>query len=161
MPENLTIRKARIKDVSLIHKIINHNAREGSMLPRSLQELYEHLRDFFVAEQEGKGILGCCALHITWAELAEVKSLAVVEEARKRGTGKLLVDSCLKEARDLGVRHVFALTLVPVFFEKLGFVRISKNDLPHKVWSECVKCPYFPDCPETALITDIQEKERL
>ncbi|MCD6384749.1 N-acetyltransferase [Candidatus Sumerlaeota bacterium] len=152
MKKEVTIRKAFMEDVPLIHKIINANARHNTLLPRSLQELYENLRDFFIAEIPEKGVVGCCALHITWADLAEVKSLAVVNEVRNKGVGKSLVEACLREARSLGVRRVFALTMIPEFFVKLGFSNISKNELPHKVWSECVRCPYFPDCPEQAVL---------
>lgn len=152
MEEKIIIRKALMGDVPFIHKLINENARRNALLPRSLLEIYENLRDFFVAEINGKGVVGCCALHITWADLAEVKSLAVADEVRNRGVGKALVKACLDEAGSLGIRRVFALTLIPEFFVKLGFSNISKNDLPHKVWSECVRCPYFPDCPEKALL---------
>lgn len=150
------IRKAILGDVSTIQRIINEYARNAVMLPRSLQELYENLRDFYVAELGSESVVGCCALHITWAGLGEVKSLAVVEEQRGKGIGKLLVKECLREAKRLGLRRVFALTTMPEFFTHLGFRRISRNRLPHKVWTECVRCPYFPDCPEQAVIIPIK-----
>lgn len=133
---------------------MNHFAQKGEMLPRSQSELYENIRDFFVVEDEGK-VIGCCALHILWDNLAEVKSLAVDSSYQGKGIGRLLVNTCLDEARELGIRKVFALTFKPGFFEKLGFKLVDKDDLPRKVWGECIKCPLFPDCKEEAVILEL------
>ncbi|MCM8757622.1 MAG: GNAT family N-acetyltransferase, partial [Candidatus Omnitrophica bacterium] len=103
------IRKARIEDIKQIQNIINSFAKKDLMLPRSLNELYENIRDFWVAEEEGR-IVGCCALHICWDDLAEIKSLAVVKEKQKKGLGKALVSTCLNEARHLGAKRIFVLT---------------------------------------------------
>jgi len=148
------IRKATINDIKEIQELINFYAKNDQMLPRSLNELYENIRDFFVYEDSGK-IMGCCALHIAWEDLAEVKSLAVLESHQKKGIGEKLVKEALEDARKLKVKRVFALTYVPVFFEKLGFKRIEHAELPHKIWSECIKCVKFPDCAENALAMDI------
>ncbi len=148
------IRKATIDDIKDIQELINFYAKEDRMLPRSLNELYENIRDFFVYEEAGK-ILGCCALHIAWESLAEVKSLAVDESKQKKGIGIMLVKEALEDAKKLKVKKVFALTYVPIFFEKLGFKRIEHAELPHKIWSECIKCVKFPDCAENALALDI------
>jgi len=148
------LRKARINDVKEIHNLVNHFAQKGEMLPRSQSELYENIRDFFVVEDEGK-VIGCCALHILWDNLAEVKSLAVDSSYQGKGIGRLLVNTCLDEARELGIRKVFALTFKPGFFEKLGFKLVDKDDLPRKVWGECIKCPLFPDCKEEAVILEL------
>jgi len=148
------IRKATINDIKDIQELINFYAKQDRMLPRSLNELYENIRDFFVYEDKGK-ILGCCALHIAWENLAEVKSLAVDESVQKKGIGAVLVKQALEDAGKLGVKRVFALTYVPLFFEKLGFKRIEHSELPHKIWSECIKCVKFPDCDENALALDI------
>lgn len=144
------IRKARVTDVEAVQKLINSFAEKNAMLPRALSAIYENIRDFVVMEEDCR-IVGCCALHVTWSDLAEVKSLAVDESVQGKGCGKLLVQVCLNEARELGVPHVFALTYVPGFFEKLGFSRIDKSELPHKIWSECINCPKFPDCGEEAV----------
>lgn len=144
------IRKANIADVKDIHALINHYAKRELMLARSLSELYENLRDFSVYEEKGE-IVGCVALRILWEDLCEVKSLAVVEERWGRGLGSELVQTCLAEAQTLGVPRVFTLTFQPEFFEKLGFRRVGKETLPHKIWAECVRCPHFPDCDEIAL----------
>lgn len=150
----MILRKARINDVKEIHNLVNHFAQKGEMLPRSQSELYENIRDFFVVEDEGK-VIGCCALHILWDNLAEVKSLAVDSSYQGKGIGRLLVNTCLDEARELGIRKVFALTFKPGFFEKLGFKLVDKDDLPRKVWGECIKCPLFPDCKEEAVILEL------
>lgn len=148
------IEKANIDDPPQILAIVNHFADQQLMLPRSLNDIYENLRDFFVWRQDG-GIVGCAALHISWQGLGEVRSLAVLEEAKGRGIGRALVESCLEEARSLGMQQVFVLTYMPEFFEKFGFVLHPKEKLPHKVWADCLNCPKFPDCDEVALIKDL------
>ena len=148
------LRKAKIKDIEQIRKLINSYADKEQMLHRSLNELDEGLRDFFVIERQGK-VVACCALHIDWKDLAEIKSLAVSEKQKKKGLGRHLMEICLKEAKEIGVVKVFALTYVPEFFEKFGFKRTEKEDLPHKIWNECTKCPKFPDCDEVPLIKEI------
>ena len=131
--------------------LINAHAREGRMLERTHEFLIEHLRDFFVAAQ-GSRVLGCCALAVLTSDLAEVRSLAVVAEASGRGVGRALVDACLAEARRLGLRRVFALTLVPVFFEKCGFTLVSLGRLPEKSTAECPVCPKRFACDEQAML---------
>ncbi|MBU1147201.1 MAG: N-acetyltransferase [Candidatus Omnitrophica bacterium] len=148
------IRKAVINEVKEIQELINFYAKKDKMLPRSVNELYENLRDFFVYEKDGK-IAGCVALHISWEDLAEIKSLAVMESKQKQKIGTALVDAGLEDARKLKVRRVFALTYVPEFFKKLGFKKVEHSELPHKIWSECIRCVKFPDCEEIALVKDI------
>lgn len=145
------IRKARFSDIEEIQRLINRYAEEGALLPRSLNELYENIRDFFVWKEKGK-LLGCCALHITWENLAEIKSLAVSRRVRRKGIGNRLLQSALAEAKGLGIKRVFALTNQEKFFKKNGFKKIKKEKLPHKIWGECIKCPKFPDCDEVAMI---------
>ena len=152
MPRSaVKIRKARITDVDRIHALVTQYAQDALMLARSRSELYESLRDFFVAEAPDGQVVACGGLEIAWADLAEVKSLAVDPAWQKRGLGRKIVEACLKEARDLGIKRVFALTYQSPFFEKLGFQRIPKEELPHKIWSDCLKCPKFPDCDEVAV----------
>jgi amino-acid N-acetyltransferase len=151
------IRKATVKDVAQIHKLLGHFANQGLLLARPLSELYDHVRDFFVMEQNGAGpaILGVCALGICWEDLAEIKSLAVWEEVRHQKRGSQLVETCLAEARVLGLKRIFVLTYAQLFFQKLGFQEVEKNILPHKIWTDCIKCPKFPDCDETAMVLDL------
>ncbi len=127
------------------------------MIRRSPGELYESIREFFVATDDGGRIVGCAALHVFWEDLAELKCLAVSESAQGRGAGRALVDACWKAAAELEIKTVFALTCVAEFFERCQFHRVDKADLPHKIWNECVRCPLFPNCTEIALVktTDV------
>jgi amino-acid N-acetyltransferase len=150
----IKIRKAKITDVRQIHRLLNHFAELKELLPRSISELYENLQQFYVADDGGK-VVGCCSLAVQWDNLAEVKALAVASEYQGQGLGKKLMDACLKEAQTLGITRVFTLTMKDGFFKKFGFRRVIKNFLPHKVWTECVRCPYFPDtCVEIAMVRD-------
>lgn len=151
------IRKARIADIKPIHKLLNQYADKGLLLPRPLSELYDHLRDFVVLAEKGEGekLLGICALGICWEDLAEIRSLAVIEERRGNDYGRQLVEACLQEARSLGLHKVFALTYAESFFAKMGFRVVEKSTLPHKVWGDCLKCPKFPECDETAMILEL------
>jgi amino-acid N-acetyltransferase len=148
------IRKAKISDVKDIQKLLTNYASRGEMLSRSLSELYDSLRDFYIVEEDGQ-VLGTSALHIVWEDLAEVRSVAVAEGAGRRGIGTQVVSACLEEARMLGLKRLFCLTYKPDFFAKLGFVVVDKSELPHKVWGDCIKCVKFPDCDEIAMILDL------
>ena len=149
------LRKAEIPDVKPIQKLLAHYAGKGDMLSRSLSELYEALRDFYVVEEEGR-LLGAAALHIVWEDLAEVRSVAVSEDAGRKGIGSQVVQACIDEARKLGLKRVFCLTYKPDFFGKFGFRIVDKSELPHKVWGDCIKCAKFPDCDEIAMIMDLK-----
>ena len=148
------IRKARMSDVKGIHQLIADYAKKGDMLPRSLADIYENLRDYFVFLEDDGELVGSAAIHIMWEDLAEVRSLAVREGRMRRGVGTQLVESCISEAIMLGIARVFALTYKPEFFERLGFHTIDKAELPQKIWSDCLKCSKFPDCDEVALVAD-------
>jgi len=152
----LGVRKARAGDAAAIHKLVNDFARREQMLPLSLGEVYERLRDFFVYEEDGE-VVGCCALHLVWEDLAELRSLAVREDAQGRGIGRALAAACAREAPGLGVRRIFALSFNPGYFKKFGMVEVAKEELPHKVWADCVRCPRFPNCDEVALIAEVDE----
>jgi len=148
------IRKATIEDIKEIQELINFYAKKDRMLPRSLNELYENIRDFFVYEKD-KRILGCVALHVTWENLAEIRSLVVLETEQRQKIGSELVKAVFEDAKLLEVKRIFALTYIPAFFEKFGFKKIEHSELPHKIWSECIKCIKFPDCEEIALVRDV------
>jgi len=150
----LIIKKAIISDTKAIHSLVNKFAKKDDMLPRSLNDIYENIRDYYICFDEDE-IIGVCALHILWEDLAEVRSIAVSRQYQSHGVGKKLIKQCLKEAKHLGVKKVFALTYHPGYFKKLGFSEIDKNDLPHKIWGDCLKCPKFPDCSEVAVITEL------
>jgi amino-acid N-acetyltransferase len=149
------VEKAKIQDVPKMHKLINYFADKGLMLPRPISEIYEEIRDFFVV-RENDEVVACAALHVSWSDLAEVRSVAVAEENWKKGIGALLVAACLKEAEELGIKTVFCFTYQPQFFKKQKFVDVDKMELPRKVWTDCFRCPKFPNCDETALIYHAQ-----
>ena len=152
------LRKAKISDAKRIYELLNIYARKGVLLPRSLNSIYENIRDFWVFEEKEK-IWGCCALHVLWEDLAEVRSLAVSPDRRGEGIGYELVRACLLEAWELGVKRVFSLTYVKDFFvENFGFKEVDKSILPHKVWGECVHCVKFPNCDEEAVMLELSEE---
>lgn len=136
--------------------LISLYSQRGEMLPKALLELYENLRDFFVYVDDDGRVLGCCALHLFWEDLAEVRSLAVGEPSGGKGIGGALLHACIEEARELGISKVFTLTGKPSFFEKQGFTEIERAELPHMIWAACVKCVKFPDCDETALVRTLE-----
>jgi amino-acid N-acetyltransferase len=144
-------RKAKIEDIKQIQHLINTFAKQDLMLPRSLNELYENIRDFWVVE-ENKKITGCAALHVSWDDLAEIKSVAVAKNRQARGLGKELISVCLNEAKQLGAKKIFVLTYKPDYFKKFGFKRVATRNLPHKIWAECINCCKFPNCQEIALL---------
>ena len=148
------IRKALVTDIKSIHKLINIYAQENKMLARSLNDLYEHIRDFYVYVHNDQ-VKACCAFHVVWEDLGEVKALAVAREMEGKGIGKALVEKCIEDGKSLGIKRVFALTYIKEFFYKLGFKLSSRESLPHKVWSECIHCPKFPDCDEVAVIKEV------
>ena len=147
------IRKAQIKDADKIHRLINSFAKLDLMMPRSLNEIYENIRDFWVSLDKNNKLIGCVALHIVgWDNLAEIRSLAVEKKYQKKGEGRLLIQACLEEAVDLHIDRVFALSYKPKFFKKFGFKRVKNASLPHKIWAECINCCKFPNCQEIALL---------
>jgi N-acetylglutamate synthase and related acetyltransferases len=147
------LRKARMSDVREIHALLLKAADEGLLLPRSLRQLYSHLRDFYVVDPaNGEAIIGCCALAIIWEGAGEIRSLVVDASHRSKGFGKALTERCIEEARELGLGRVFALTYQVDFFESLSFIEVTKEALPQKVWSDCINCPRFPDCDEHAML---------
>jgi amino-acid N-acetyltransferase len=145
------MRPATVYDVPRIQEIINSHAELGKMLFKSLAQLYEALRDFAVYEEDGQ-VVGCVALTVIWADLAEIRSLAVDSSCIGRGIGRKLVEWCIDEARRLHIRKLMALTYEQRFFEKLGFEVVAKENLPLKVWSDCVRCPKRDGCDEIAML---------
>ena len=147
------LRKALISDIAAIHRLVNSCAEQGEMLPRSLAELYDNMRDYFVyAEPGAEAVVGACALHICWENLAEIRSLCVEESQRRRGIGRDLVRACMDEAKELGAERLFVLTYRNDFFGRFGFAEVEKTELPQKIWTDCVKCAKFPRCDEVAMI---------
>jgi len=151
MTADINVDRARVADANSMHRLISHFADKGEVLPRALSEIYDGIRDYFVVRKGGR-VIACAALQVTWADLAEIRSLAVDEKEQNQNIGSLLIQACLNDAKELGIPRVFCLVRKPVFFEKHGFQLIDKKELPQKVWAECYRCPKFPDCDEVALI---------
>jgi len=151
---NVTVEAARLVDVEAIHELVTFWADRGDMLHRPIGEVYEAIRDFKVSRVEGK-VIGCGSLHIMGSDLAEVRSLAVAEDVQTRGVGAAIVAACVADARAFGLDRVFALTYKPGFFEKQGFRVANVMEFPQKVWGECVRCPFFTDCKEVAVVMDL------
>lgn len=152
------IRNARMEDIKQIYKLLQYFADKDLLLGRSLSSLYDQLRDFNVYVEKDENdpdrekLVGVCALHICWENLAEIRSLAVMDGYHGKGVGRQLVSRALTEADSYGITRVFTLTYQPDFFRKLDFKDVDKSELPHKVWSDCINCSKFPDCNEEALI---------
>jgi len=153
----MRLRRGRVEDVPPIYALLSELGRQGLLLPRSLSELYDVIRDFFVVYSDDEpGVLcGMCALHTCWAELGEIRSLVVDDRFRGQGLGRLLVDACIEEAREIGLQRLFVLTYIPDFFEKTGFKFIEKSELPQKIWVACYACVKFPECGEIAMARHI------
>lgn len=145
------VHQATISDIPRIQKILEYYANQGLLLPRALSDLYENIRDFSIY-RNGMEIIGTSALHVCWEDLGEIRSLAVMPEGTRKGIGSLLVNHCEAEARRLGLQKTFTLTYQEIFFSKLGYQKVDKNSLPHKIWKDCLQCPKFPNCDEIAMI---------
>lgn len=149
--EEYSLHPALVKDMKDIHGLLLKAADTGQLLPRSLSDLYNHTRDFLVLRDSIGIVAGCCALSIVWEDLAEVRSLFVLEELRGKGYGRALAEGCLETARQMGIRRVFTLTYRTGFFSRIGFKEVGKDVLPQKIWADCIHCPKFPDCDEVAM----------
>lgn len=156
----LVAEKADVGDASEIHRLIQYwFEATGDVLPRTEGEIYETIRDFVVVRgPAGRGLLAAGALHVEWRDLAEIKSLVVDPGTQGRGLGRIVVDACLVEAVEMGLKTVFALTTTPAFFERLGFRISGVSAFPRKVWNECFRCPKYNACDEIAVTIDLRER---
>jgi len=149
------IRKAKIHEVPEIRRFLVQFSQDGGILPRTLADLYGQLRDYYVYREEQGPLLGIAALHICWAGLGEIRSVAVAPTHQRRGIASRLVQTCLAEAQAIGLSEIFLLTLVPEFFQRFGFKIVSREDLLPIVWADCVNCVKFPDCDEIPMHLDL------
>ena len=154
----MRVRPAKVSDIRDMQRLVNSYAEEEKMLPRSLSEMYERVRDFFVAEDEQGEPVGCGALTVSWEDLAEVRSVAVTRGAAGKGVGTAIVRACLEEAGRLEIARVFVLTYLPGYFGRFGFREVGRDELPHKIWAECIKCPKFPECGEVPMVLDLDSR---
>ena len=155
----MNVRAATVADVPAVVALIKVHADRQKMVPRAQDELYASLPSWFVAEENGQ-LLGCASIHVFWSDLAEIKGLAVRDDVQSRGVGKALIAACHDKLKTLGVTRAFGLTSAPGFFEKLGYYRVKKDQLPHFIWGECVRCPSFPVCNEEAVVFDLAGRKR-
>ncbi len=153
----MTVRPAKVTDAAAVCELINYYAERGRMLHRSLESVYNVLRDFLVAADDDGRIVGCAAVSLVWSDLAEVKSMAVRADRQRQGIGSALLQAAIADARRLGVKRVFVLTYETEFFARGGFEVIDRNSLPEKVWSECVSCPKADACDETAMMLRLSD----
>lgn len=154
---SFSVRQAKPKDASQIQNLINFYAKEGLLLPRSLAQIYSYIRDYYVAcSHEDQKIIGCVALHVTWEDIGELRSLAVHQDYKNKRVGENLVYRVIEEARLLELEKIFVLTFSPDFFKKFGFKSINKEELPQKVWQDCLNCPHFPNCKEESLLYSLR-----
>jgi len=147
----MIIREATVNDVDIIVELVNKYAKKGLMLSKTPYKVFTAIQNFFVAEDKGK-IVGCVALSVIWKDLCEVCSLAVLDDYKKKGIGKKLVQSCIEKAKKLKIPKVIALTYQDKFFEKLGFKFTDKDQFPRKFWRECLECPKLEQCDELAYV---------
>ena len=150
----MEIRPARMGDIRTMAELIKYHAERGRMLHRSPAYLYERVRNFYVCRVAGS-VVGCCALEPVWGDLGELKSLAVRADLQGQRIGKALLERSMEDGRNIDIKRVFCLTREPGFFENLGFLRIDRDNLPHKVWSDCVSCPVKENCDEIALLLEL------
>ncbi len=148
------VRYARLSDAGAISAITAEYAREGVMLERSAESVIENIRNFFVAEHQGK-IIGCCAIAFYTSKLAEIRSVAVLAQHKRKGIGRLLVEKAEEILREEGVKEVFVLTLSPDFFGSIGFSEIKKEYFPQKIWRDCTHCPKLMACDEIAMVKNL------
>ncbi len=152
----MIIRKAVVADVTEIKKLIEPFVKDRLILPKSLHSLYSSLRDFWILTDDTGTLMGCSAVQVSWDEMGEIRTLAVKKDMQGRGYGRELVRNCINEAKDLGLKKIFTLTYKEGFFKKAGFKNIDKSKLPNKIWADCIHCPHFPDCDETAMMYTIR-----
>ena len=154
----LAIRKAKLTDVPHIHRLVNHYAGERIMLPRTLTDIYENVWEFSVMAEDDGRLVGCGALKLYNQEVAEIRSLCVDETLKSKGVGREIMEELLDEAEAFGLKTVFALTVVPTFFEKLGFHQTPRERFPTKVWRDCLKCERYTCCDEKAVTMELVDR---
>jgi amino-acid N-acetyltransferase len=149
------LRKAKVSDIDAILAVIKPFVEKDIILARTHEDVEQRIRDYVLFEEDNT-VLGCAALNPGWDNLGEIRTTAVDAGAQGKGIGRMIVKACLDEARELGLKRVFALTYQPDFFKRLGFADIEKSELPQKIWGDCVKCVKFPDCDEFALAIELK-----
>jgi amino-acid N-acetyltransferase len=151
----MIIQKPTLQDIKAIQTLLSPFVKEGIILKRDDDEVASNIRSYHIVKENGR-VIGVGALHIYSAELGEIRSLVVEKEYQGKGVGRAIIKEIEREAKQLKLNKLLTLTYQKEFFEKLGFVEIPKESVPsHKVWSDCIKCPHFPNCNEISLIKTI------
>jgi amino-acid N-acetyltransferase len=150
MSHRIRVRMAGVDDVDGIHDLLQPFADSHIILPRTRDDLFQHLQEFLVAIYDDE-LVGVVAMHIYGSNLAEIRSLVVRPDMHRHGIGRLLIEGCERWAMNLGVARIFALTYVPEFFARMDYLQVQRESLPHKVWTVCVHCAKFSDCDEIAV----------
>ena len=150
----MNVRPAQHTDIDTIGRMIAHYAALGLMLPRSHSALMEALASYVVADHDGR-VIGCGGLEQYSSNTAEIFGLATSPDKSVRGAGSAIVQALIEKARAENISHVFALTLAPAFFQKMGFRTVQHSDLPMKVWKDCIACPKYGNCDEIAMVLDL------
>lgn len=158
-PTGTYIRPAKIRDVPRMLELINEFARQGIMLPRGPQLVFENVRDYLVLVDDKENVYGTGAFHVLWEDVGEVCAVSVDRKLQGKGYGGMLVRGLIEEARRLEIPRVYTFTLVPEFFKKLGFKPVRKEELPQKLYADCSHCPKYFSCDETALVIDFSQEE--
>jgi len=148
------VRKASEDDIPGIQALLAHYASMGDLLPRTKTDIEQNLKHFRVIEADGE-VIACGSLEYFTDSLAEVRSLMVNEKIKKGGLGRKIVEDCINEAKQNNVARVMALTYVPKFFHKLGFITVDKSIFPEKIWGICVNCYKFNNCDEIAVLLQL------
>lgn len=152
---SILLTKANLSDIEKMQQLVAPEVESGVILARSSDEIATNIRSYVLAK-DGDELVGFCALHIHTATLAEIRSLIVKESHRGQGVGKIMIEQCVVNAKELGLKQLLSLTYKQLFFEKLGFIEIPKESIPeHKIWADCIKCKHFPICNEVSLIKTI------
>ena len=149
------IRRARLDDVETMFHLLDGYARQGLLLPRRIQDVYRNVREFVVAVDENDRLLGCAGLRIYTPVLGEIIALAVDERCHGQGVGRRIIDTLLQDARSMDLCRVFAMTLQPVFFEKLGFEAQHISLFPDKIAIDCSGCAKRSTCVEITMVLDL------
>lgn len=156
-PELVSVRPAARGDAPAIAALVDGYARKGLILPRAEIAIRQSTETWIVASAPS-GILGCGSLVHYAEDLAEVRSLAVVPHAQRRGLGTALVKALIELGRRGGYARLFALTRRVGFFERLGFEPAEVAWFPEKVWRDCAVCPLIDRCDEHAVLLDLDRR---
>jgi len=135
---SVVIRAAKTTDVKKIRTIVDTYAVERKLLSKETVTLFESVQEFVVAEVDGE-VVGCGALHVLWEDIAEVRTVAVVEQMHGKGVGHLILENILARAKEVGVKKVFCLTFETKFFGSHGFNEIQGAPVDPEIYTQLLR----------------------